>query len=98
MRTRTVALFATLMTMAFGATPRLITETDLYAFHWLADPRKTLLLAIVLGGLTLHAQVDPFEGLWQGYDGEVLNATASRDCRRSARHGSPSMRRRSMRP
>src|SRR6266446_6353719 len=28
------ALFATL-----GATPRLITETDLYAFHWLADPR-----------------------------------------------------------
>src|SRR5260370_29015939 len=23
-----------------------------------------------LGALTLHAQVDPFEGLWQGYDGE----------------------------
>lgn len=31
---------------------------------------KTLLLAVALGGLTLHAQVDPLEGLWQGYDGE----------------------------
>jgi uncharacterized damage-inducible protein DinB len=32
---------------------------------------KTLLLAIViLGGMSLHAQVDPLEGLWQGYDGE----------------------------
>jgi len=31
---------------------------------------KTLLLAMVLGALTLHAQVDPLEGLWQGYDGE----------------------------
>src|SRR5258708_2800762 len=29
-----VALLATL-----GAAPRLITETDLYTFHWLADPR-----------------------------------------------------------
>ncbi len=31
---------------------------------------KTLLLAMLLGGLTLHAQVDPLEGLWQGYAGE----------------------------
>jgi uncharacterized damage-inducible protein DinB len=31
---------------------------------------KTLLLAIVFGALTLHAQGDPMEGLWQGYDGE----------------------------
>jgi uncharacterized damage-inducible protein DinB len=31
---------------------------------------KTLLLTMVLGALTLHAQVDPLEGLWQGYDGE----------------------------
>ena len=31
---------------------------------------KTLLLAMVLGALTLHAQVDPVEGLWQGYDEE----------------------------
>jgi uncharacterized damage-inducible protein DinB len=31
---------------------------------------KTLLLAMVLSGLTLHAQTDPLEGLWQGYDGE----------------------------
>jgi uncharacterized damage-inducible protein DinB len=31
---------------------------------------KTLLLALVLGALTLHAQVDPLEGLWQGYGGE----------------------------
>ncbi|MCX6630628.1 MAG: STAS domain-containing protein [Candidatus Solibacter sp.] len=31
---------------------------------------KILLLALVLGGLTLNAQVDPLEGLWQGYDGE----------------------------
>ncbi len=31
---------------------------------------KALLLAIVLGGVTLYAQVDPLEGLWQGYDGE----------------------------
>jgi uncharacterized damage-inducible protein DinB len=31
---------------------------------------KTLLLAIVLGTATLHAQTDPLEGLWQGYDGE----------------------------
>jgi uncharacterized damage-inducible protein DinB len=31
---------------------------------------KLLLLAIVLGGITLRAQKDPLEGLWQGYDGE----------------------------
>ena len=31
---------------------------------------KTLWLALLLGALTLHAQVDPMEGLWQGYDGE----------------------------
>ncbi|MGA2770149.1 MAG: DinB family protein [Bryobacteraceae bacterium] len=31
---------------------------------------KTLLLALVLGALTLHAQVDSLEGQWQGYDGE----------------------------
>ena len=31
---------------------------------------KTLLVAIVFGALTLHAQGDPMEGLWQGYDGE----------------------------
>jgi uncharacterized damage-inducible protein DinB len=31
---------------------------------------KTVLLTMVLGALTLHAQVDPLEGLWQGYDGE----------------------------
>ena len=31
---------------------------------------KVLLLAVVLGALNMHAQVDPLEGLWQGYDGE----------------------------
>ena len=31
---------------------------------------KTLLLTLVFGALTLHAQADPTEGLWQGYDGE----------------------------
>lgn len=31
---------------------------------------KAILLCIVLGGMSLHAQKDPFEGLWQGYDGE----------------------------
>jgi uncharacterized damage-inducible protein DinB len=36
---------------------------------------KTLLLAVVLGGLTLHAQVDPLEGLWQGYDGEWVHVS-----------------------
>ena len=28
------------------------------------------LLTIVLGTLALHAQGDPYEGLWKGYDGE----------------------------
>ena len=36
---------------------------------------KTLLLALVLGGLNLHAQVDPWEGMWQGYDGEWLHVS-----------------------
>ena len=31
---------------------------------------KALLLAVVFGALTLHAQGDPMEGMWQGYDGE----------------------------
>jgi uncharacterized damage-inducible protein DinB len=31
---------------------------------------KTSLLALLLGVLQLPAQVDPLEGLWQGYDGE----------------------------
>src|SRR5579862_7544448 len=31
---------------------------------------KTFLLCLVLSGVTLHAQKDPYEGLWQGYDGE----------------------------
>ena len=36
---------------------------------------KTLLLAMVLGALNLHAQVDPLEGLWQGYDGEWVHVS-----------------------
>lgn len=36
---------------------------------------KTLLLAAVLGMLPLHAQVDPLEGVWQGYDGEWLHVS-----------------------
>jgi uncharacterized damage-inducible protein DinB len=31
---------------------------------------KTFLLCLVLSAMTLHAQKDPYEGLWQGYDGE----------------------------
>jgi hypothetical protein len=31
---------------------------------------KRLLLAVILGAMTLYAQVDSLEGLWQGYDGE----------------------------
>jgi uncharacterized damage-inducible protein DinB len=32
---------------------------------------RTLLTALILGGMTLAAQhVDPLEGIWQGYDGE----------------------------
>ena len=36
---------------------------------------KTLLLAMILGTITLHAQVDPLEGLWQGYDGEWVHVS-----------------------
>jgi uncharacterized damage-inducible protein DinB len=36
---------------------------------------KTLLLATVLGALTLHAQSDPLEGVWQGYDGEWVHVS-----------------------
>ncbi len=36
---------------------------------------KTLLLVIVLGGMSLHAQVDPLEGVWEGYDGEWLHVS-----------------------
>ena len=36
---------------------------------------KTLLLAMVLGALALQAQVDPPEGLWQGYDGEWVHVS-----------------------
>jgi hypothetical protein len=31
---------------------------------------KKILLAFVLVARSLYAQVDPLEGLWQGYDGE----------------------------
>ena len=36
---------------------------------------KTLLLAAILGAMTLHAQEDPLEGLWQGYDGEWVHVS-----------------------
>ena len=39
---------------------------------------KALLLALVVGGLTLQAQkpkLDPLEGVWQGYDGEWLHVS-----------------------
>jgi len=36
---------------------------------------KTLLLTLVFGALTLHAQGDPMEGLWQGYDGEWVHVS-----------------------
>ncbi len=36
---------------------------------------KTLLLFAVLGGAALPAQVDPLEGLWQGYDGEWIHVS-----------------------
>lgn len=36
---------------------------------------KTLLLVIVLGGMSIHAQVDPLEGVWEGYDGEWLHVS-----------------------
>ena len=36
---------------------------------------KTLLLAMLLAPLTLPAQVDPLEGIWQGYDGEWVHVS-----------------------
>jgi len=36
---------------------------------------KTLLLAMILGAMTLHAQIDPLEGLWQGYAGEWVHVS-----------------------
>ena len=36
---------------------------------------KTILLAVLLGGFALHAQGDPYEGLWQGYDGEWVHVS-----------------------
>jgi uncharacterized damage-inducible protein DinB len=39
---------------------------------------KTLLVALVFGGLTVLAQkapVDPLEGVWQGYDGEWVHVS-----------------------
>src|SRR6202158_739215 len=31
---------------------------------------RALVLTMILGAVVLHAEVDQFEGLWQGYDGE----------------------------
>jgi uncharacterized damage-inducible protein DinB len=36
---------------------------------------RTFLLAIVMGGAALHAQIDPLEGVWQGYDGEWVHVS-----------------------
>ena len=36
---------------------------------------KTLLLAMLLAPLTLPAQVDTLEGIWQGYDGEWVHVS-----------------------
>ena len=36
---------------------------------------KTFLLAMVLGTSAVHAQTDPLEGLWQGYDGEWVHVS-----------------------
>jgi uncharacterized damage-inducible protein DinB len=36
---------------------------------------KTLLLATVLSVRALYGQVDPLEGVWQGYDGEWLHVS-----------------------
>jgi hypothetical protein len=36
---------------------------------------KSLLLGMILGAMTLHAQADPLEGLWQGYDGEWVHVS-----------------------
>ncbi len=36
---------------------------------------KMAILAMVFGAVTLHAQNDPYEGQWQGYDGEWLHVS-----------------------
>jgi uncharacterized damage-inducible protein DinB len=36
---------------------------------------KTLLLALLLAPLAVPAQVDPLEGIWQGYDGEWVHVS-----------------------
>jgi uncharacterized damage-inducible protein DinB len=36
---------------------------------------KMLVLTAVLGAVRLHAQVDPLEGVWKGYDGEWLHVS-----------------------
>ena len=36
---------------------------------------KTFLMTIVFAAVGLHAQVDPLEGVWQGYDGEWLHVS-----------------------
>ena len=36
---------------------------------------RTLILTVFFASLTLHAQTDPIEGLWQGYDGEWLHVS-----------------------
>jgi uncharacterized damage-inducible protein DinB len=37
---------------------------------------KTLLITLIMSALTVQAQnVDPLEGLWQGYDGEWLHVS-----------------------
>jgi uncharacterized damage-inducible protein DinB len=36
---------------------------------------KTLFMALMLGAMSLHAQSDPLEGLWQGYDGEWVHVS-----------------------
>ena len=36
---------------------------------------KIIFLAVLLGSACLQAQTDPYEGLWQGYDGEWLHVS-----------------------
>ena len=36
---------------------------------------KALLLVVILGGASLNAQVDPLEGVWQGFDGEWVHVS-----------------------
>jgi len=36
---------------------------------------RALLLAVIFGVAVLPAQQDPYEGLWQGYDGEWLHVS-----------------------